>query len=91
MCHWRFSLMQQRLRPGRGGLSGVGMLDDTVVDLSFFSDFVDGIRRIWVHGSTRMSPGRHATMTCGSTIYSGLIHQLTEPLYRWCLFYLGMV
>jgi hypothetical protein len=37
-----------------------------VVDLLFFSDFVDERRRILVQDSTETSPGRRATATCAS-------------------------
>jgi hypothetical protein len=43
-----------------------------VVDLPFFSDFVDGMRQILVQDSMGMSPGRRATTTCALLRAAGL-------------------
>jgi hypothetical protein len=43
-----------------------------VVDLSSFPDFVDGMRRFLVQGSTGTLPGRRATGTCASLQAAGL-------------------
>ena len=43
-----------------------------VVDMPFFSDFVDGRRQILVQDSTETFPGRHATATCASLLAAGL-------------------
>jgi hypothetical protein len=42
------------------------------VDLSFFSDFVDGRRRVLVQDSMRTSLGRRATATCALLRTAGL-------------------
>jgi hypothetical protein len=55
-----------------------------VVDIPFFSDFVDGKRRILVQDSTGMSPRStcHSDM-CFATC-SEPVHRLTKPRWRWC-------
>jgi hypothetical protein len=55
----------------RGGSSGE-VVDLEVLDLSFFSDFVDGRQHILVQDSTGTSPGRRATTTCASFHAAGL-------------------
>jgi hypothetical protein len=55
---------------GAGGRGEVVLLE--VVDMPFFSDFVDGRRRILVEDSTGTSPGRRATATCASLVAADL-------------------
>jgi hypothetical protein len=43
-----------------------------VVDLSFFPDFVDGMRGILGQDSMGTSPGRRTTTTCASLLVAGL-------------------
>jgi hypothetical protein len=56
---------------GRGG-SSREVVDLEVLDLSFFSDSVDGRQHILVQDSTGMSPSRCATTTCASLHAAGL-------------------
>jgi hypothetical protein len=56
-----------------------------VVDLSFFSDFVDGRRWVLVQDSTGTSPSRRATTTCASLRAAGLFIDL-QSLVGDCAF-----
>jgi hypothetical protein len=41
---------------------------EKVVDQSFFPDFVNGMRLIWVQDSTKTYPDRRGTMSCVSLL-----------------------
>jgi hypothetical protein len=43
-----------------------------VMDMSFFSDFIDGRRQILIQDSMGTSLGRHATTTCASLLGAGM-------------------
>jgi hypothetical protein len=54
-----------------------------VVDLPFFSDFIDGRRQILVQESTRTSLGRRARCHIDMCV-DWPVHRLTKPLCLWC-------
>jgi hypothetical protein len=51
-------------------------VDLEVIDLSFFLDFIDGIRRILVQDSTGMFSDRRVTTTYASLLAAGLLQSL---------------
>jgi hypothetical protein len=71
-CHWRLSLSTTALGAGARWFFWSEYVGPEVVDMPFFSDFVDGRRRILVQDSTGTSPGRRATATCASLLTAGL-------------------
>jgi hypothetical protein len=66
VCHWRSWLSTTALAVGARCFFWSKYVGPEVVDLSFFSGFVDGRCQILVQDSTGTSPGRRATTTCGS-------------------------
>jgi hypothetical protein len=66
VCHWPL------LAAGARWFLWSKDVGPEVVDLSFFSDFVDWRRRVLVQDSTETSPGRRATTTCALLRAAGL-------------------
>lgn len=62
-----------------------------MVDMPFFSDFVDVRRRILVQDSTGTSPGRRATVTCASLLAAGLFINLQSLVGDGAFLDLAMV
>jgi hypothetical protein len=72
MCHLRPLLSATLLATGARWFFWSKDVGLEVVDLSFFSNFVDGRRRILVKDSTGTFLGRRATMTRASLCAAGL-------------------
>jgi hypothetical protein len=66
VCHWPL------LAAGARWFLWSKDVGPEVVDLSFFSDFVDWRRWVLVQDSMEMSPGRRATTTCDLLRAAGL-------------------